>query len=130
MKSRYQTPSRIGVARSDRRDSLDWRAMGCASRDRVDPAGRCRLRDRALGGLASPSSDPLAAGRRAYDRGDWAAAARAARAVLKMRQDDPAACGFWPDRRSSLAATTRRSGFTPGASRPSQSRPKTTCYWG
>jgi tetratricopeptide (TPR) repeat protein len=37
------------------------------------------------------SSDPLAAGRRAYDRGDWAAAAEAARAALKTHHDDDAA---------------------------------------
>ena len=35
--------------------------------------------------------DPLTLGRRAYDRGDWVAAARSAREVLKVRQDDPAA---------------------------------------
>ena len=36
-------------------------------------------------------SDPLIGGRRAYDRGDWAAAAQSAREVLKLHQDDPAA---------------------------------------
>ena len=36
-------------------------------------------------------SDPLTQGRRAYDRGDWDAAARSAREVLKARQGDPAA---------------------------------------
>jgi tetratricopeptide (TPR) repeat protein len=36
-------------------------------------------------------SDPLSAGRRAYDQGDWAAAAQAARSVLKLHHDDPAA---------------------------------------
>jgi len=35
--------------------------------------------------------DPLTQGRRAYDRGDWVAAARSAREVLKARQGDPAA---------------------------------------
>ncbi len=37
------------------------------------------------------SSDRFDAGRRAYDRGDWVAAARAAREVLRASQDDPAA---------------------------------------
>ncbi len=35
--------------------------------------------------------DPLTQGRRAYDRGDWAAAARSAREILKAREGDPAA---------------------------------------
>ena len=38
-----------------------------------------------------PFADPLTPGRRAYDRGDWVAAARSAREVLKRRQGDPAA---------------------------------------
>ena len=37
------------------------------------------------------SPDPLEQGRRAYDRGDWNAAARSAREILKTRQGDPAA---------------------------------------
>jgi tetratricopeptide (TPR) repeat protein len=37
------------------------------------------------------SSDPLTAGRRAYDQRDWVTAARSAREVLKARQGDPAA---------------------------------------
>ena len=37
------------------------------------------------------SSDQFHTGRRAYDRGDWGAAARAAREVLKASQNDPAA---------------------------------------
>ena len=37
------------------------------------------------------SSDPFGTGRRAYDRGDWGAAARSAREVLKASQNDPAA---------------------------------------
>ena len=39
-------------------------------------------------------SDPLEQGRRAYDRGDWNAAARSAREILSMRQGDPAALGL------------------------------------
>jgi tetratricopeptide (TPR) repeat protein len=35
--------------------------------------------------------DPLAHGRRAYDRSDWSAAARSAREVLSVRTSDPAA---------------------------------------
>src|SRR3954470_19585042 len=35
--------------------------------------------------------DPVAQGSRAYDRGDWAAAARSAREALATRRDDPAA---------------------------------------
>ncbi len=38
-----------------------------------------------------PFADPLTPGRSAYDRGDWVAAARSAREVLKRRQGDPAA---------------------------------------
>ena len=53
---------RIGLLSHDGRDSLDRRAMGCTSHDRVDPAGRCRLRDRARGGLASPVPRPVDAG--------------------------------------------------------------------
>ena len=37
------------------------------------------------------SSDPLEQGIRAYDRGDWSAAARSARDTLKARKADPAA---------------------------------------
>ena len=36
-------------------------------------------------------SDPLTSGRRAYERGDWVAAARAAREILKVSRDDTAA---------------------------------------
>jgi tetratricopeptide (TPR) repeat protein len=36
-------------------------------------------------------SDPLTTSRRAYDQGDWVAAAASAREVLKERQDDPTA---------------------------------------
>ena len=39
-------------------------------------------------------SDPLEQGRRAYDRGDWNAAARSAREILSMRKGDPAALGL------------------------------------
>ena len=35
--------------------------------------------------------DPLTRGHRAYDRGDWDAAAQSAREVLKARQGDPGA---------------------------------------
>ena len=35
--------------------------------------------------------DPLTQGGRAYDRGDWPAAARSAREILKVREGDPAA---------------------------------------
>src|SRR5438477_6315125 len=35
--------------------------------------------------------DPLTQGRRAYDRGDWVAAAQSAREALKIREGDPAA---------------------------------------
>ena len=35
--------------------------------------------------------DPLTQGRRAYDRGDWSAAARSAREILRTREGDPAA---------------------------------------
>ena len=35
--------------------------------------------------------DPGTQGRRAYDRGDWSAAAKSARAILKAHEGDPAA---------------------------------------
>jgi hypothetical protein len=73
--------------------------------------------------------DPLTPGRHAYDRGERVAAARSAREILKTHQGDPAALRLLARSSVNLAMTTRRSGFTPRASRPSRSRPMTTCSW-